>query len=432
MKGVYSWGRLALEPHRVIDLHDPAELAAQLEHNRPGIAYGLGRSYGDACLAPGDTLWRTPGLGRLIAFDAQTGVLHCEAGVTLREIQRLFMPRGWMLPVTPGTQWVTVGGAIANDVHGKNHHRFGSFGDHVRALRLLRTDGQQIECGPRQEPGWFAATLGGIGLTGLIVSASLQLRRIDSSWLTVQTLPYASLEEFFALSDASETDWEHTVSWIDCFSRGGRGIFMRANPASAGLAAPAPGREKRVPWTPPLSLVNRWSLPAFNLAYYALQRRHVGRERQVAHEPFSCPLDQVQEWNRLYGPHGFYQYQSVVPRRDAQAALAAMLDAIARSGEGSFLAVLKTFGERRSLGMLGFPQPGVTLALDFPNRGARTHRLFASLDAIVREAGGKLYLAKDARMPRALFEAGYPELNSFQSWRDHGMRSSMSRRLMAD
>ncbi len=426
---VHSWGRLSAEEHRVTLLHDPGNVAALLARDRPGIAYGLGRSYGDACLSPGATLWRTTGLDHLLAFDPQSGLLHCEAGVSLREIQRLFAPRGWLLPVTPGTQWITVGGAIANDVHGKNHHRQGSFADHVAGLRLVRSDGTVIDCGPDSGSDWFAATVGGIGLTGLIVSAWLQLRRADSVWLETETLPYASLAEFFALADASEAGWEHTVSWIDCFSRAGRGIFLRANPL-AGEPVPSHARERRMPFTPPFSLVNRVSLPLFNAFYHAVHSRQAGSLRRAGYEAFSYPLDHLLEWNRLYGPRGFYQYQCLVPRRDGLAAVQAMLDAIVRAREGSFLAVLKTFGQRGSRGMLGFPQPGVTLALDFPNRGARTHRLFASLDAIVREAGGRLYLAKDARMPRALFEAGYPRLEEFRRYRDPGMRSGMSARLI--
>lgn len=395
----------------------------------PGLAFGMGRSYGDVCLNPGGTLWRTSGLDLFIHLDQQTGVLECEAGVTVRDIQRMGLPRGWMLPVTPGTQMVSVGGAIANDVHGKNHHLVGSFGDHVRHLVLLRTDGSVIECGPDLRSDWFAATVGGIGLTGVIVRATLQLRASAGPWLAADTVPYGDLAEFFTLADVSEADWEHTVSWIYCLSPRGRGLFMRANPVAAGRAAPARAAPCTMPLVPPVSLVNRLSLRPFNTAYYHLTRR-APSPRLVDYQTFFYPLDNLLEWNRMYGPRGFFQYQSVVPRAVGADAVKEMLAAIASSGQGSFLAVLKTFGERQALGMMSFPQPGATLALDFPNRGAATLALLDRLDAIVREARGRIYMVKDARMPRDLFEAGYPRLAEFLQYRDPGISSAMSRRLI--
>ena len=431
MKAVSSWGRLSAEPHHVFSARDLPALQQALRHSsNPGLAHGMGRSYGDACLNPGGTLWLTGGLDHFIAFNEDNGRLVCEAGVLLRDIQRLAVPRGWMLPVTPGTQLVTVGGAIANDVHGKNHHVLGSFGDHVLRLTLLRTNGETIECGPHERSDWFAATVGGVGLTGIITQAELQLRRTPGPWLDTETLAYANLDEFFQLADASEAHWEHTVSWIDCISGGGgRGVFMRGNPI---VTAPRPlptAQQRTMPLVSPVSLVNRLSLRPFNMAYYHLKNWRAGRA--ITHyEAFFYPLDNLLEWNRMYGPRGFFQYQSVVPRAVGRDAIQAMLREIARSGDGSFLAVLKTFGNRQPVGMLSFAQPGVTLALDFPNHGARTHRLFERLDAIVREAQGRIYLAKDARMPRELFEAGYPRLPEFLPYRDPGISSGLSRRLM--
>jgi len=431
MRRVSSWGRLSADPHEVTSLTHPVKgkCLASVD-GRPGLAYGMGRSYGDACLNPNGILWPTTGLDHFIAFDDRTGRLTCEAGVLLRDIQRLVIPRGWILPVTPGTQMVTVGGAIANDVHGKNHHVLGSFGDHVQRIVLIRTDGETIECGPQQHQAWFAATVGGLGLTGIIVEADIQLRPITGPWLDTETLPYAGLDEFFSLSDRSEADWEHTVSWIDCLSGDrGRGLFMRANPANIeGRPEPAT-RKRTMPIVPPFSLVNRLSLRPFNFAYYNMKKWQAGRA--IAHyEPFFYPLDNLLEWNRMYGPRGFFQYQCVVPRESGHDAVQAMLSEISRSGEGSFLAVLKTFGNRQPVGMLSFPRPGVTLALDFPNNGERTLKLFERLDAVLRAAGGRIYPAKDARMPRDLFEAGYPRLQEFLHYRDPGISSGLSRRLM--
>lgn len=431
MRPVSSWGRLSADPHHVVGLSDPRKVREALAcGGAPGVAHGMGRSYGDACLNPQGTLWLTTGLDHFIAFDDRTGRLVCEAGVLLCDIQRLAVPRGWILPVTPGTQLVTVGGAIANDVHGKNHHVLGAFGDHVQRLTLLRTDGETIQCGADERPDWFAATVGGVGLTGVIVQAEIQLRRIPGPWLETETIPYANLDEFFLLADDSEAQWEHTVSWIDCIpGSGGRGVFMRGNPVAAKRQPAPPGRQLTMPIVPPVSLVNRLSLRPFNMAYYHLKKWRAGRA--VTHyEPFFYPLDNLLEWNRMYGPRGFFQYQSVVPRGVARDAVQSMLQEIARFGDGSFLAVLKTFGNRTPVGMLSFAQPGATLALDFPNHGEHTQKLFARLDAIVTEARGRIYLAKDARMPRALFEAGYPRLPEFLKYRDRGISSGLSRRLM--
>jgi FAD/FMN-containing dehydrogenase len=430
MVNVGSWGRLGAWPHELRPLAEHGGRTLPLAPGSHGLAYGMGRSYGDVCLNPGGTLWPTTGLDRFLAFDKVRGLLTCEAGVLLRDIQRLFIPRGWMLAVTPGTQMVTVGGAIANDVHGKNHHVRGSFGDHVTHLRLLRTDGTVVECGPDARADWFAATVGGLGLTGVIAEATLQLVQVAGPWLDVESLPYESLEEFFTLSDASEADWEYTVSWVDCMAgERARGIFMRGNmSASAGGQVP-PDRARTVPFALPLSLVNRYSVRPFNWAYYHRNRQRTGRQR-VHYVPFFYPLDNLLEWNRIYGRPGFYQYQCVLPRAVGLAGTQSLLREIAASGEGSFLAVLKTFGERAACGMLSFPRPGVTLALDFPNHGAATQRLFDRLDAVVRETGGRIYPAKDARMPRDLFESGYPRLAEFLSFRDPGIRSAFAQRVM--
>ena len=431
MRPVSSWGRLTAHPHHVVSLNDPTKVKDLVSSGpHPGVAYGMGRSYGDVCLNPEGTLWVTTGLDHFIAFEDSSGRLVCEAGVLLRDIQRLVIPRGWILPVTPGTQMVTVGGAIANDVHGKNHHVLGSFGDHVRSITLARTDGEVIHCGPDERPDWFAATIGGLGLTGVIAQAEIQLRRVAGPWLDTETVPYANLDEFFRLADDSETEWEHTVSWIDCITGGGgRGLFMRGNSADVGQRPEPKERKLTMPLVPPFSLVNRLSLRPFNMTYFNLKKWQAGRV--ISHyESFFYPLDNLLEWNRMYGPKGFFQYQSVVPREVGQDAVQVMLKEIARSGDGSFLAVLKTFGDRQPVGMLSFPQPGVTLALDFPNHGERTLKLFECLDAIVREAKGRIYPAKDARMPRELFEAGYPRLPEFMKYRDPGISSGLSRRLM--
>lgn len=354
MVAVGSWGRLGIHDHRMQLLADRARVPGDISGQRQGLAFGMGRSYGDVCLNPGGTLWDLRSLDRFIAFDEETGRLRCESGTLLREIQRFGVTRGWMLPVVPGTQYVTVGGAIANDVHGKNHHRYGCFGDHVTQLTLVRTSGEVLSCLPGD--AMFAATVGGLGLTGVIVEAELQLRRVPGPWLDVETLPYQDLQQFFMLADASEADWEHTVSWIDCLHPSGRGIFMRANSVAADQPEPPSRSDLRFPFVPPTSLVNRLSLRPFNAMYYHLKKiQHRSLQHYVQ---FFHPLDRIQDWNRMYGPHGFYQYQCVLPREAGAAGIQAMLKTIRRSGMGSFLAVLKTFGQRDAVGMLSFARPG--------------------------------------------------------------------------
>ena len=308
-------------PSRHASLPLPADGVASV------LPHGNGRSYGDSNLNPGGALVLSRQLDRFIEFDQATGLITCEAGVLLSEILRLIVPQGWFLPVTPGTQFVTVGGAIANDVHGKNHHLVGSFGNHVTQFELLRSDGSRRVCSLTQHADWFAATVGGLGLTGMITWAQIQLRRISNPYLQTESIRFHSLEEFFELSQTSEADYEYTVSWIDCAFAGkrlGRGLFNRANHAPAvmnpALAAklpnPVEASRRRVPFTPPLSLINNLSLKAFNLAYF--NRQQGDRVQALQHyRPFFYPLDALLEWNRIYGPKGFYQYQCVVPSEQA-------------------------------------------------------------------------------------------------------------------
>ncbi len=427
-KPVSAWGRLNKDAHRVHYPNDVPTLKKLFKTTSgPFLPYGMGKSYGDVCLNKEALLLNTRLLNHFIHFDENTGALTCEAGILLKEIEDYFIPRGWALPVTPGTRLITVGGAIANDVHGKSHHVSGTFGAQVLSLSLLRSDGQLLECSIYENPDFFLATIGGLGLTGLITEATLQLEKIPSPYLETENIPFQNLDEFFTLSQNSSS-WTHTVAWIDCLNPTGRGIFMRGK-FSEKKGKPPVSLSLSVPIEPPFSLVNRFSLKAFNQAYYYLQKIKNGT-RLMHYVPFFYPLDNVSDWNRLYGPKGFYQYQSVVPLEGAKEATTLMLRAIAQANAGSFLAVLKSFGAAESMGMLSFPQEGVTLALDFSNQGEKTKKLFANLDAIVRDAKGRLYPAKDARMPRDLFEAGYPQLNTFAKYRDRGFASAFSRRLM--
>ena len=429
---VSSWGNVVRAEHTIFRLasrYAPFPDIAPLPSILP---YGNGRSYGDSCLNAGAALLQTRALDRFIAFDPHSGTVTCEAGVLLEEVLRITVPKGWFVPVTPGTQYVTVGGAIANDVHGKNHHGAGTFGCHVTRFELLRSDGSRFMCSPSENNEWFAATIGGLGLTGVVTWAELRLRRISSPCVDVETIRFGNLDEFMALSRESDRDYEYTVAWVDCLSRGpglGRGLLQRANHAAdAPTASKSSATRFNVPFAPPVSLINAASLRLFNTAYY---HRQIGaRKRSIQHyRSFFYPLDAILNWNRLYGPRGLYQYQCVIPAAAGREATATLLDTIARSGFGSFLAVLKVFGPLPSPGLLSFPREGATLALDFPNRGEPLERLFRELDAIVSAAGGRLYPAKDGRMPGALFRSGYPRWQELGRFLDPCCSSNFWRRV---
>lgn len=424
-----SWGRWPAPRNQA--LVPLAGRAATLPAAAPPLlAYGQGRSYGDSCLNQDGSLLLARGLDRFTHFDVATGVLGCEAGVTLGEILEVCVPQGWFLPVTPGTRFATVGGAIANDVHGKNHHRAGSFGDHVRAFELQRSDGSHRQLRPGDP--LFGATVGGLGLTGVIPWAELQLQRVAGPWMQVESLRFDRLDDFFALSAESADSHEYTVAWVDCLAKGdalGRGHFLRANHAAPGASGKRPGDGLAMPVTPPVSLVNGLTLRPFNTLYYHRQRARLRGSIQH-YAPYFYPLDGIRDWNRMYGPNGFLQHQCVLPPAQARDAVRALLAEIARSGQGSFLAVLKEFGNRPAPGLMSFARPGTTLALDFPRSGPDAFALLDRLDAIVADAGGALYPAKDARMSPATFRRGQPNLESFLPYIDPAFSSSFWRRVM--
>ena len=426
-----SWGRVDRVPHHVAALSHATEASdalAALGAEGRVLPVGLRRSYGDTVINASETLLDLSGADRLLALDETEGLLTCEGGASLDRILGTIVPRGWYLPTSPGTRFVTIGGAIANDVHGKNHHHAGTFGSAVTALTLARSDGSP----QRLLPGdpLFGATVGGLGLTGAIVDATFRLAPIRSAYLNVTRTPYASVSEFFEL--AREATGEHTVSWIDCAHGGaslGRGIFQSADWCEDGELAPHERRGgPRLPVDAPGWALNGLTVRAFNALYHRLQARGAGRSR-VHYAPFFYPLDALREWNRLYGRRGFYQYQCVVPPAAAETAVTEMLRIITRSGAASFLAVLKTFGPRPSPGVLSFPFEGATLALDFANRGPATLELMARLDGVVREAQGRLYPAKDGRMPAAMFRQGFPGWERVEAARDPAIISDFWKRV---
>ncbi|WP_054308430.1 FAD-binding oxidoreductase [Mesorhizobium sp. 1M-11] len=423
-----SFGRATPPATKVISAADAVALLKS-GSARPDslLAYGNGRSYGDTCQNVSGTLVDMRSLTRVHSFNDETGLLEADAGVLLADIIAYAAPFGFFPPVVPGTQFVTLGGAIANDVHGKNHHRRGTFGCHVEAFTLLRSDGHVLTCSETQNTRLFWATIGGMGLTGLILSATIRLMRVPSLDVLETVTRFGNLAEYFDLAEAADQANEYAVAWIDQLASGrrlGRGLLFTGNHADHGShGAPKPGRRFSVPFQPPVTVLNRPFLKMFNTAY-RWKKGRASDPHRVGYQGFFFPLDGVRDWNRLYGPTGLYQHQSVVPGEAAREAVPALLAAAKRAGQGSFLTVLKRFGTVRSPGMLSFPRPGYTLTLDFPNRGQKTLALLAELDRIAVTAGGAVNPYKDARMSAETFAASFPDWRRLEAVRDPAFLSS--------
>jgi FAD/FMN-containing dehydrogenase len=436
---VAGWGRFPVRPGRVLR---PDHLGVP---EGPGciLPRGLGRSYGDAAVpaAPEDLVIDTRRADRILAFDPAAGRLTVEAGLSLAEVVRLFLPRGWFPPVTPGTRFVTIGGCVAADVHGKNHHRDGSFGQFVDALTLITADGRTVAAGPERERDLFRATVGGMGLTGLIADVTFRLRPVETPWILEETEGVGGLVEMLAGLRGAAADWPYTVGWIDGLAGAGalgRGVLIRgrhATRAEAGERRLRTPPALRIPLDAPAWLLTPALMRAFNGLYH---RYRGGRRRQalVSHEMFFYPLDAVRDWNRLYGRRGFLQYQCVIPRTAGERPVAEILRRLAAAGAASLLAVIKDCGPEAPF-LLSFPMEGVTLALDLPYRGPGTEALVHELNRVVIEAGGRVYLAKDAVTRAADMQRMTPRLGEWQRVRDRWdpkrrFRSAQSVRLLGD
>ncbi|HWB08570.1 MAG TPA: FAD-binding oxidoreductase [Pirellulales bacterium] len=416
-----GWGNVAAQrspvyrPERLDDLRDIVQNCGSTL-----ISRGLGRSYGDAAINAEGVVSQVR-LNRFLEFDDEQSIVSCEAGVTFDDLLRVGLPRGFFPAVTPGTKHITVGGAIAADVHGKNHHVDGSFADCLLDFHLLTASGELLICSRTENARAFWATLGGMGLTGAIVEARFRLLPVTSPFLSVDYEKTTDLDatlEAFAQGDAQ---YRYSVAWIDCLARGrslGRSVLMRGNHALADELPPAIERplelqarcHRRVPCFLPNFVLNSWTVRAFNALYYA---RHSRCHAVVDYDTFFYPLDAIEHWNRIYGRRGFLQYQAVFPTASSRAGLVALLEAIAASRQASFLAVLKSFGPANR-GLLSFPAAGSTLAVDLPNTGSAVLTLLDDLDEIVVRHGGRVYLAKDVRLSRPMFEAMYPHADEFR------------------
>jgi len=434
MKILESWGRYprVSQQSRAIRWRGDPILA---DDSASVLPFGKGRSYGDCCLNEGGTLLQTEALDRVISFDTDKGILRAEAGMTLAQVLDLIVPLGWFLPVSPGTKFVSLGGAVANDVHGKNHHIDGTFGRHVHAFELLRSDGSQLYCSPAENSELFSATIAGLGLTGLILWVELQLQPISSAQIEMESIKFEALDEFFSISQESPESYPYTVSWLDCLSKEGRGIFMRGKHSQSidlDLSRQRVRRPKvTVPLDAPSIALHHWNMKLFNKLYYGRQFGKV-KQSTVHYDPFFYPLDAVSNWNRMYGKNGFFQFQCVIPDKNSPEVIEAILAEARGDGSASFLAVLKEFGDSVSPGIMSFPCSGTTLCLDFPNRGSTTKDLLLRMDAMVREAGGRIYPAKDAVMPPESFKQYFPRWKEFSDYIDPRFSSSFWRRVMGE
>jgi FAD/FMN-containing dehydrogenase len=430
-----SWGRYPRYGAKLVPMNWQQDFPANISGLHNGVLpVGMGRSYGDSCLLKDGNLVVTTAMNRLLGFDPETGVLTAEAGLTLAQILDFAVPRGFFLPVTPGTKYVTLGGAIANDIHGKNHHVAGTFGNHVLRFELVRSDGTRRVCSPTEDPDWFAATIGGLGLTGMITWVELRLRPIVSRAIDYEGIQFHGIDEFLALTEQYK-DVEYTVSWIDCASTGknfARGIFMLGDHSRIpSELKPSPEPKLVFPIEAPGFALNHTTVSMFNTVFFHKQMKPRVKALQD-YEPFFYPLDKVLHWNRMYGKSGLLQFQYAIPWQSARAGTIAILTEVAKSGLASFLAVLKAFGDVPSPGLLSFPQPGITLALDFPIKAGLTFPLVERLADMTRDYGGRLYPAKDAAMTAAQFQTFYPQWEQLERFRDPAITSSFWERVTGD
>lgn len=435
---IAGWGRYPVVRGTEIFSED---LEAATRDTR--LVRGLGRSYGDASLPPFESAAVTNSTlaDRLIAFDPETGVLRAEAGFSLLELNRLFLPRGWSTPVSPGTQFVTLGGMVASDVHGKNHHARGCFGEHVRALRMRVADGRILEIGENDESELFRATLGGMGLTGHILEVEVQLEAIPSPWIYRESLRVRSLSELVSQLRQSSRHWPFTMSWVDSMKRGrqmGRGIITRgrwAEPHEAPAEPPRPQKGPSVPFDFPGWALGPQSISAFNALYFHRHGRKI--KRGIIHPwSFNYPLDAIGSWNRIYGRRGFAQYQCVLPVENDPDVVERFFEVMTSSGGASFLTVVKDCGAEGK-GTLSFPKPGISIALDLPMHADKTQAIVDGLNEVVIAAGGRIYLTKDALTRPEHFREMEPRLTAWnevrRKWDPNGLiRSALSVRLLGD
>jgi len=409
-----SWGRFPIVESRVLEFGNSIQLARVVNQEHDLIAFGNGRSYGDSALS--EQIIKVKPHNKFLRFNQDTGELKVEAGVLLSEILEALVPRGWFLKVTPGTKLITIGGAIASDVHGKNHHIEGCFSESVKELKLMLPGGETVNCSLDENVELFKATCGGMGLTGIILTANIYLKRIHSTLINQKIIKTKNIEETFEAFE-NHKDFQYSVAWIDCMATGkdlGKSLLMLGEFSKEGKLRYKPGSKLNIPFDFPSFALNSSTVSIFNWLYYRKVRKNI-TESQVDIDSFFYPLDSINNWNRIYGKNGFTQYQFILPKEKSLEGLREILKTISASGKGSFLAVLKLYGKVNE-NYLSFPMEGYSLALDFKiEKGL--FPLLDQLDKIVVNNHGRIYLSKDVRVSKEVFEKGYPKIDLFRSLR---------------
>ena len=412
---ISGWGRYPVVQAHCCSSFSENKARSCISSQGSWISYGLGRSYGDSALNEQVLLLQY--LNKMLYFDEKNGILTCEAGVTLAEIADCFIPRGWFLSVTPGTKFITLGGAIASNVHGKNHHIAGSFQSSLISFELMLANGEVAYCSREQNKDLFYATCGGMGLTGVILRATIQLKKVNSAYIQQKTIKARNLEEIFNLFE-EYSDWTYSVAWLDCLSKGkdqGKSLLMLGEHANDHVLRYKSKKSISIPMDLPKFSLNKYSISLFNKLYYNKTRKAIN-DTTTTIEKFFYPLDSIHNWNKIYGKNGFLQYQFVLPKESSFEGLQNILSQISHAGLGSFLTVLKLFGPERE-NYLSFPQEGYTLALDFKIEN-KLFPLLERLDSLILDYGGRLYLTKDARMSSEMVIKGYPMFDQFKDIRD--------------
>ena len=411
MKKTLTWGNLP-QTKKVKKIKYKDDLLKNISEKV--LTYGNGRSYGDVCL--NQTMIETDGINKFINIDKENNLLTCSSNLTLKEILLDIIPKGYFLPVVPGTKNITIGGAIANDIHGKNHHIAGSFGNFIQNIEVNRSDYGVITCSYEEYKSIFTSTIGGLGLTGIILSATIKLKRIESPYIEQISKRFGSISEFLDITSQLEKSHEYCVGWIDLVNtKKFRGVVIAGNHFQKSYKA----KEKKLkfnsikfPFTLPFSLISRTTVGVLNNLYFYINRSKNPKITTINN--FFFPLDLLEFWNKAYGKKGFYQYQFVITISNAESFFKKLFTLINTSNELPSLTVLKRFGKIKSKGTISFPREGITLAIDFPNKGKKTLELFDKLDKLVLSYSGALYPAKDTRMPKNVFEKSFPDLDIFK------------------
>ena len=429
MKKISSWGNNV--PVKYTNSKNLTEQNySKCKITEGSLVFGNGRSYGDVCFAK-DLVIFSKDYNRVVSIDENTGIITCQSGLLLHDLFKEIIPKGWFLPVVPGTQFITIGGAVANDIHGKNHHNKGSFGNHVIEIKLRDSQNNIINCSKNENYDLFKATVGGLGLTGVILEVKIQLIQLGNTYISQNTTPFYSFSDYLNLNKEFESDYEYTVAWVDFGNNVEKinGIFISGNHAKKSNNLQYKQRRIKIfPFTPPISFINNLTVSILNKVYFIKNKKI--KNSTVKINKFFFPLDIIHDWNKAYGKRGLIQYQFVLPLEKVEESVGKIHKKIIESGIKPSLTVLKSFGDIRPEGYLSFPREGVSFAIDFPNKRGKVIDLLNKLDTVVFRYGGALYPAKDMRMDKKMFVHSFPNLQEFLKSKDPKMNSKFFERIM--